>query len=174
MLDGRGDDVGFAGGAGDEEVEVADGLAAAAERAGGGDGLDAGEVADEGGDAVGEAGGLIDAEAAGVAAMVLDAFEELVGELLAHAGHFEQVAGLGGGFELVDVGDLERGPEQGDGLGAHAGEAEEFEHGGAVFGEELGAQRQGAGGDEVADVLRHGFADAGDGEEFFRVGIGGR
>ena len=53
MLDGGGDYVGLAGGAGDEEVEVADGLAAAAEGAGGSDLIDAREGADEGADAVG-------------------------------------------------------------------------------------------------------------------------
>ena len=51
VLDGGGDDVGLTGGAGGEEVEVADGLAAAAEGAGGGDLVDAGELEDEGGDA---------------------------------------------------------------------------------------------------------------------------
>ena len=165
VLDGGGDDVGFAGGAGDEEVEVADGLAAAAEGAGGGDLVDAGEGADEGGDAFGVLAGVVDAEAAGVAAVVLDALEELGGELFAHAGELVEVAGFGGGFEGVDVGDLEGGPDEGDGLGAHAGEAQEFEHGGLVFGEELFAEGHGAGGDEVADVGGHAFADAGDGEE---------
>ena len=125
-----------------------------------------------GGDAVGEFGGLVDAEAAGVAAMVLDAFKELVGELLAHAGELEELALAGGGFELVDVGDLEGGPEEGDGLGAHAGEAEELEHGGAVAGEELITQGHGAGGDEVADALRHALADVGDGEQGLGIGVG--
>ncbi len=53
VLDGRRDHLGLAGGAGDEQVEVADGLAAAAEGAGGGDLLDAGEFADQRGDALG-------------------------------------------------------------------------------------------------------------------------
>ncbi len=106
MLDGGGDDVGFAGGAGDEEVEVADGLAAAAEGAGGGDLVDAGEGADEVGDDVGVVLGLVDAEAAGVFAVVFDAFEELGDELFAHAGELGEVAGFGGGFEAVDVADL--------------------------------------------------------------------
>ena len=105
--------------------------------------------------------------------MVFDAFEELGGELFAHAGELVEVASFGGGFEGVDVGHLEGGPDEGDRLGAHAGEAEEFEHGGAVAGEEFGAERHGAGGDEVADVERHGLADAGDGEEGFGVGFRG-
>ena len=63
VLDGGGDDVGFAGGAGGEEVEVADGFAAASQGTGGGDGVDAGEGEDEVGDGVGEVAGFVDAEA---------------------------------------------------------------------------------------------------------------
>ncbi len=40
----------------------------------------------------------VDAEAAGVGAVILDAFEELGDELFAHAGEGGEVAGLGGGF----------------------------------------------------------------------------
>ncbi len=99
VFDGGGDDVGLAGRAGDEEVEVADGLAAAAEGAGGGDLVDAGEGADEIADGVGVVLGFVDAEAAGVFAVVFDAFEELGDELFAHAGELGEVAGFGGGFE---------------------------------------------------------------------------
>ena len=49
------------------------------------------------------------------------------------AGELFELAGGDGGFELVDVGDLEDFPEEGDGFRAHAGELEEFEHGGLVF-----------------------------------------
>ena len=172
VLDGRGDDVGLAGGAGDEQVEVADGLAAAAQGAGGGDGLDAGEDADEFADALGVLAGDVDAEARGVLAIVLNAFEELVGKLLAHAGEGQEVAALGGLFEGVDIADAECGVDEGDGLGAHAGKAEQLEHGGLVAAEEFFAQRHGAGGDEVADVGGHAFADARDGEERLGVGVG--
>ena len=64
----------LAGGAGDEQVEVAGGFAAAAQRAGGRDAFDAVEGEQIGGDAVGGFFGLVDAEAAGAAAVVLDAF----------------------------------------------------------------------------------------------------
>jgi hypothetical protein len=93
------DYVGFAGRTGDEKVEVADGLAATAEAAGGSDLVDAREFADEIADDVGVLLGFVDAEAAGVFAMVLDAFEELGDELFSHAGELGEVAGLGGGFE---------------------------------------------------------------------------
>ncbi len=166
---GGADDVGFAGWAGDEEVEVADGFAAATEAAGGRDLVDAGEFADEIADDVGMVSRLVDAEAAGVFAMVLDALEELGDEFFAHAGELGEVAGLGGGFERVDVRDLAGGPDEGYGLGAHAGEAQEFEHGGFVFLQELFAQGDGAGGEESLNVGRHAFADAGDGEELFGI-----
>ena len=163
VLDCGGYDVGLASGAGYEQVEVPAGFAAAAERAGGGDGVYSGEDADEFGDAVGVLAGDVDAEAGGVSAVVFYAFEELVGEFLPHAGEFEQVTAFGGGFEGVDVRDVECGVEHGDGLGAHAGEAEELEHGGFVFLEQLLTQGDGSGVDEVADVGGHAFADAGDG-----------
>ena len=133
-----------------------------------------GNCADEIADDVGVLLGFVDAEAAGVFAVVLDALEELGDELFAHAGKFGKVAGLGGGFERVDVADLAGGPDEGYGLGAHAGEAEEFEHGGFVFLQELFAERQGAGGEKRLNVGGHALADAGDGEELFGVvGEGG-
>ena len=172
VLHGCGDDVGLAGRAGDEQVEVADGFAAAAQGAGGRDGVDAGELADEFGDALGVLARDVDAEARGVLAVVLDALEQLVGELLPHARQRQQVAALGGCFQRVDVGDAERGVEQRDGLRAHAGQAQQLQHGGLVALQQLVAQRHGAGGDQVADVGGHAFADAGNGEQRLGVGVG--
>ena len=104
--------------------------------------------------------------------MVGDALEELDDKFFAHAWQGVELAGLGGGFEFVDVRDLEGRPDEGNGLGAHAGEAQEFEHRGAVFGEEFFAEGNRAGGDEIADVGGHAFADAVDGEQGFGVGVG--
>ncbi len=67
---------------------------------------------------------------------------------------------------------MQGGPDEGYGLGTHAGKAEEFEHGGFVFLKELFAEGHGAGVDEGDDVSGHAFADAGDGEEGFGVGVG--
>ena len=169
VLDGCRDDVGFACGSGGEEVEVADGLAAAAERAGGDDLVDAREGADEIDDGVGVLLGFVDAEAAGVLAVVFDAFEELGDELFAHAGKLGEVTGFGGGFEAVNVTDLAGGPDESYGFGSHAGETKEFEHGGFVFLQELFAEWHGSGGEEGLDVRKHAFANAGDGEELFGV-----
>ena len=59
-----------------------------------------------------------------------------------------------------------------DGLGAHAGELQQAQHGGFVFLQQLVAEGHGAGGDEVADVGGHAFADAGDVEQRLGVGFG--
>ena len=75
--------------------------------------------------------------------------------------------GLSGSFERVHICDAEGRPDQGYGLGAHAGQAQQLEHGGTVLSEELLAQRHGAGGDQVADVGGHAFADASDREQGF-------
>ncbi len=56
--------------------------------------------------------GLVDAEAAGVFTVVLDAFEELGDEFFAHAGEGGELSGFGGGFEAVDVADLAGGPDE--------------------------------------------------------------
>ncbi len=141
-------------------------------RAGGRDGVDAGKGPNEFSDALGVFAGDVDAEAGAVFAVVFDALEELFGEFGAHAREGEEVAALGGFFEGVDVGDAERGVDEGDGFGAHAGEFEQAEHAGLVAGEEFVAQGHGSGGDEVADVGGHALADAADGEQGLGVGVG--
>ncbi len=74
VFDGGGDDVFFAGGAGDEHVEIADGVAAAAERARGRDAFDAGKILEIEGEALGGGLGVIEMEAAAVLAVFVDAF----------------------------------------------------------------------------------------------------
>ena len=91
-------------------------------------------------------------EAAGVFAVFGDAFLELFGGFGSEAGELFELAGGDGGFELVDVGDLEDFPEERDGFGAHAGELEELEHGGFVFGEKFFAEGEGSG---LLDLLRY-------------------
>ena len=137
MLDGCADDVGFAGGASDEEVKVAYGLAATAERACGGDLVDAGEGADEGADIFCIALRLIDAEATGVLAVIFDALQQFGDEFFSHAWELGEMACLGGYFEAVNVADLTGGPDESYGLGTHAGKAEKLEHGGLVLLEQF-------------------------------------
>jgi hypothetical protein len=50
--------------------------------------------------------------------------------------------------------------------------AEEVEHGGLVAGEKFVAQGHRTGGDEVANIRGHAFADAWDGEERLWVSFG--
>ncbi len=104
--------------------------------------------------------GLVNAEAAGVFAVVFDALEELGDELFAHARELGEMAGFGGGFERVDIADLAGGPDEGYGFGAHAGETQEVEHRGPIFLQELFAEGEGSGGEDGLDVGRHAFADA--------------
>jgi len=111
VFDGGADDVGFAGRAGGEEVEVAYGFATAAEGASWDDLVDAGKGANEVDDGIGVLLSLVDAEAAGVFAVVLDTFKQLGDELFAHAGELGEFAGFGGGFKAVDVADLTGGPD---------------------------------------------------------------
>ena len=117
--------------------------------------------------------GLVDAEAAGAAAVVVDALAELFNLLCAHAGQAGEAAGFNGLGELVDAGDFGGVPEERDGFGAHAGELEEFQQAGAVFGEQFVAQGQGAGGGDGLQVGGHAFADAGNLEQAGGVGRGG-
>ena len=164
-VDSGGNHLGFAGRPGREQVEIADGLTPTAERAGRRHSLDAGELAQQRTDAVGVLGGLVDAETARVAAVIFDAFQELFGELLAHARQLEQRTSLGCRFELVDVRDLECRPEQGYCLGTHAGQPQKLQHGGSIFGQQLRAQRHGAGRDEIANILCHALAYTRNGEQ---------
>ncbi len=77
VLDGGFSVLRGAGRTGDEQVEVAGGFAATAQGTGGSDALDAGEGQQIGGEAFGGVLGLVDAKAAGGAAIVLDAFADL-------------------------------------------------------------------------------------------------
>ena len=114
--------LGRAGRAGDQQVEVAGGFAAAAERAGRCDFFNSRKCEQIGGDSPGGFFGLVDAVAAGAAAIIFDAFAQLFDLLFAHAGKTAETAGFDGFGELVDAGDLRGVPEQGNGFGTHAGE----------------------------------------------------
>ena len=165
VLDCGGDYVGLAGGAGDEEVEVADGFAAAAEGAGGGDFVDAGEGADEVGDAVGVVRALSMRKRLELRRWSSMPLRSLVTNFSPMRGRLVRWPALAAASRVSMSQTWQGGPDEGDGLWAHAGEAEEIEHGGLVFVEELFAEGHGAGGDEGDDVGGHAFADAGDGEE---------
>jgi hypothetical protein len=160
MFDCGTDDIGLAGWAGYEEVEITYGLTSTTERAGGGNFVNAGEFVDEVGDDVGMILGFVNAEAAGVSAMVFDAFEEFSDELFSHARELSEVTGFGSSLKRIDVADLAGGPDEGDCFRTHTREAEKLEHGGFVLLQELFAERYGASGEEGLDVGDHAFTDA--------------
>jgi hypothetical protein len=119
--------------------------------------------------------GFINAEAAGVFAVVFDTLEEFRNELLAHSRKLGKLACLCCGFEAVYIANLTGGPDESDGFWAHARKTQQLEHGGFVFLEELFAKRNGAGGEEGLNVGNHTFADAGDSEQLFGIiGEGGQ
>src|SRR6185437_5655038 len=84
---------------GDKQVEITGGVAATAQGTGGSDALEAGECEKVGGEVVGGLLRVIDAEAAGAAAVVLDAFFAFFELLLSHAGELFELAGLDGRVE---------------------------------------------------------------------------
>ena len=85
VLDGGLSVARFAGRTGDQQVEVALGFAPAAQRSGRRDLFNTFQFQKVSGEAGGLFGGHIDAEAAGAAAVVLDAFAKLFNLLCAHA-----------------------------------------------------------------------------------------
>ena len=174
VVDGARDDVFFAGGAGDEHVEIADGVAATAERARRGDAFDAGKIFQIESKTLGGGFCVIEMEAAAILAVFVDAFAELLDELVADAREVGQAAFVDGDGEVVDGGDAGGFEDKGDGLGAHAGKFEQLKHGGLVAGEQLVTQRHRAVLLDRLDVGDHAFADAGNLEQAFGiVGDGG-
>ena len=95
-----------AGRAGDQQVKIAGGFAAAAQGPGGGNTLDAVEGEQIGCEAIGGIFGFVNAEAARGPAVVFDAFADLLDLFLAHAGQSLEAAGVNGFGELVDAADL--------------------------------------------------------------------
>ncbi len=118
---------------GDEHIKIANGFAAAAKGAGGGDGVDAFDVFQVRGEFFGGAVGLVNQEASGDAAIVLDGLEDLLFALFAHAGKSLQLAFFGELFDAVKVADLEGAPDQSDGLRSEALDFEQLQHGWVKF-----------------------------------------
>ena len=155
--------------AGDQDVEVADGLAAAAQRAGGRDLFHSGralEVLDE---FLRDRVGGIEMIAAGDAAVILDALEDLLLRLLAHARQGAQLALAGQLFYAFQVADLKDVPDERDGLGPQALDFEQLKHRRAILFQQLGVQPQLAFFENFLQVLAHSLADAGNGEQCFLV-----
>jgi len=158
---------------GDEQIEVAGGFATAAQRTGRRHAFDAGETGEPGGDPLRRVFGLIEAVAAGAAAVILDAFADLLDLLGAHSREPGKAPGSDRFGELIDAGDLGGRPQQGDGLRAHAGELQQFQNAGPVLGQQLVAQGQRAALGDLLQVCRHALADSRDRQQLCGVVGGG-
>src|SRR5262249_17790105 len=144
----------------DEEIDVLDGLAAAAEAAAQLDAGDARGVAQGGDDGLADGQGLVQADAPGDLAEELDAFEDLLLRLLAEAPELGHAPVLAGGAEGVEVADLELVINGLDLLGAEALDAHHLQQAGGHLGAQLVEVGERAGGDEGGDLLAEGLADA--------------
>src|SRR5579864_1925968 len=129
---------GAAGLAGDEDVEIADGVAASAQGSGGSDFVDALELLDVGGEFVALDLGCVDEEAAADATIVFDGFEEFGLVLLAHAGKFADFSFARKFLDTIDVAYLVGAPDQGDGLWAEALNLEQLQHRGVILRKQFG------------------------------------
>ncbi len=113
--------------------------------------------------------GGIDQESSADAAVVFDGLQEFLLVLFAHAREFADLAFAGELFYAVEVADLVGAPDQSDGFWAEALNFQEFEHGGAVFFQQLGVDFDGSLVKKMLEVGEHALADAGDGEQFFGI-----
>lgn len=159
----------FAGAHRDDEVEVADGVAGAAERTGGSSFFNIGRFEDVFAELFGGGFDGIDAEAAGGALENFAGFDDVFFGARAEAGEVAEFFFAGELFDVGYGGSAESFPEEGDFLWPEGLEAEDFEKGGRIFGAKLGSQGVIAGGEDFADVLSHVVANAGKFCELFVV-----
>ena len=162
--------IGAAGGAGDENIEIAHGFAAAAQGTGGSDAVDAGKLRQILGELLRFGFGGVDEKAARDAAVVFDGLQQLLFVLLAHARQFANLAFARKFFYAIDIADLIGAPDQGNRLRSEALDLQQLEHRRVIFLEQFGLHRESAVFEQFLQVDQHAFADAGDGEHFLRFG----
>ncbi len=151
----------LAGEHGDDEVEVADGVARAAEGAGGGSFFDVGRFEEVFAELFRGGFDGIDAEAAGGAFVNFAGFDDVFFGACAEAGEVTEFFVAGEFFDVGDGGGAEGFPEEGDLFRAQGLEAQDLEKSRRIFGAEFGAEGVVAGGEDFADVVSHVVADAG-------------
>ena len=117
------------------------------------------------GEFLGGAVGLVDEEAAGDAAIVLDGLEDLLLALFAHARKGLQLAFFRQLLDAGQVADLEGAPDQRDRLRSEALDLEQLQHGRVILLQQLLMQLQLAGLSQLLDVGGHALADAGNLEQ---------
>ena len=156
-----------AGFAGDQHVEVADGVASATQGTGGGDFVDAWNLSEMGDQFVGELAGSVEQEAATDAAVILNRLQQFLLVLFAHAGQDANLAFARKFFDTFDVTNLVGAPDQGNGLGAEALNFQQVQHGGAIFLQQLGVEGEPSFFKNLLHVQQHALADAGHFQHFF-------
>ncbi len=101
--------------------------------------------------------------------VVLNALAQLLNELLAEARQPLQASGGDGLLQFLHRAHLQRVPQQRHRLRTHARQAQQLQHGGLVFQQQLFAQRHRARALDLLDIRRHPLADAGDLLQLLRV-----
>ena len=153
---------GGGGGSGDQQVEIADGLAAAPQAAGGGDGLDARHLAQHFAEFGGDAFGVAQQIAAGALPVSRDGAQHLLFELGAHARQVAQLLLLAEPLQFVDGADVEVLEDERDALGAEALDLQELERGGREFLRAAASRRSQEPRSAIsASTCGQAFADAG-------------
>ena len=124
--------------AGDQDVEVADGFASAAQRAGGRDLFDSGRRQQMRNQLLGQLLGRVEQKPSADAAIVFDRLQQLLFMLFAHARQFANLSFARQLFDAIEIADLVGAPDQGDRLRAEALNLEQFEHRRAILFQQLG------------------------------------
>ena len=156
--------------ASDEDVEIADGFAAAAQRSGGRNFLDrpgsCQQIFDQ---FFREFFGRVEQESSGDAAVVFDGLEQFELVLFAHARQRANLAFARQLLHAFEIADLIGAPDQGNRFRTQALNLEQFEHRGAIFLQQFGVGFDAAIFEEHLQIGQHALADALDCEKFFRL-----
>ena len=155
--------------AGYQDVEIAHRLAAAAQRTGGCDLVDAGNGREIFGKLLGFDLRVIDEIAAADALVVFDGLDQLEFVLLAHAGKFTNLPGAREFLHSIHVGNLVGAPDQRDRFRPQTLDLQQLQHRRVIFLEQLGVQREPAVLEQFLQVFQHAFADSGNGQHFLGI-----
>ncbi len=159
-----------AAGAGDQHVEIANGFAAAAQRAGRRDFVDALNVLEVLGQFLGGTVSFIEQESAGYAAIAFDRLEDLLLALFAEARQLAQLAFARQLLDALEVAHLKCAPHQRDGLRSEALDFQQLQHAGAILLQQFLMLLQFALPAQFLNVGGHAFADAGNLKQLLRLG----
>ena len=153
-------------GTGDEDVEVADRVAATAEAAGGFDAFNPGERPEFLRQFPGDTDAIGKKEAARAFSVSLNGAEDFFFEFGTHAGESAELLLAADAFEVVDGLHAVVLVEKGDAFGTEALDFEQLQGGGRVFREHFIAAVKGAAGADFLDDKGETFADTGDAGDF--------